>query len=255
MAKAKISFLQLVTFLVLAGSIIGCKQLPLITPRKDKINLTMLLDCSNSVAKDSSSIKRNLLEAGECWASQAVERGGRFEVFIIGRGIDDLLSLCSEICRPESFAIPLYESKKRWKEKFGQRLKASANELPNNGGSAITEGIFRGSHRLNETALEKVLVIYSDLRQVTPERWNLEQSVPEPGVFKEWLKEQYLTPAFGPRTRVIVCGFKPYEASKGTTRINPIKYGKLREFWLSLFKEWGVKVSLSEDFNLNKEAS
>lgn len=247
MARFKGSTLQLILLFMLVGSL-GCDQLSRYGFQKRKINATMLLDCSSSVSIDRSSLKQGVVEVGRWWAKKAERGGGRFEVLVIGNGIDDLIPVISKIC-PDSFPYPTKENRREWKREFEKELQGSIKELPSNSGSAILEGIFRATNRLNETDGDKVLIVYSDLRQVTPGVWNFERSIPEPEVFRGWAKEQYLVPAIQPETRVVICGFKPYQANSDTSKITPVSYGKLREFWLFLFKEWSTRVSLSENFN------
>jgi hypothetical protein len=67
MARLKGSTLQLITAILLLGCI-GCNQ-------KERVNMTVLLDCSSSVSEDLSSLKQNVLDAGCWWADHAANRG------------------------------------------------------------------------------------------------------------------------------------------------------------------------------------
>lgn len=232
----------------------GCAPFSDLFKESEKINLTMLLDRSSSMALGSSleQIEQSVSRAGEWWANEAAKRGGgRFEVFVIGTGFDDLIPIMSET-HPGDFPIPVYEHRKRWNEGFKKTLKDSIKRLPINTGSAVIEGTFRVTNRLNESDGEKILIIFSDLRQVTPGVWNFERSVPEPEVFRRWIEKERLRPLFQSNTKVMVYGFKPFPATSTTTRHTSINYDRLRRLWLSIFEDLGVRVSLREEFSLRE---
>ncbi|MBN2372922.1 hypothetical protein JXL19_03935, partial [bacterium] len=150
---------------------------------------------------------------------------------------------------PETFPMPAGQSKKYWIMDFKKDLQNAVKGLPSRTGSAVIEGIFISSRRLNEYDGDKFLIIYSDMRQFTPGIWNFEKEIPEPDRFKKWIDQQYLNPLLDPDTQVTVCGFKPYLANNDTVKISPVEYGKLQNLWLSIFKGWGRKVILTETFN------
>ena len=154
MAKIKSSSILIsIILLGLTGS--GCKQLSIFSP-KEPVNLTMLVDCSSSVSNDPSSTKQSILESGKWWTKQAARaNGGKFEVFIIGKGFDELMPFFARRY-PDSFSVPVSESKRRWEEEFGQELKGAIKELPSNTGSGIVEGICRVADRLKEARGDKI---------------------------------------------------------------------------------------------------
>jgi hypothetical protein len=218
-------------------------------PIRNPVNLTLLIDCSSSMSEGRVSTERDIVEAGKWWAGQAMKNGGgRLEIIVIGRGIDDVSLVVWARC-PSSFAPPIYESKKKWMTGLERQLDSLAHGLPADAGSAIIEGILRASNRLNENRGEKNLVIYSDLRQVS-KALNFESSVPcSLALVEELVKRQHLTPDLR-NIKVVVAGFKPYPPNPKTSRISPADFGKLRIVWFSLFEKWGAKVKLCESLTL-----
>jgi hypothetical protein len=215
----------------------------------EPVNLILLIDCSSSVSAERGPLKKHIIETGKWWAGQAMSRdGGKFEVLIIGNGIDDVRLLFSKQL-PTSWEIPIYQSKKKWASGFERELDSLADYLPSDQGSAIFEAVFRASERLSELSGEKILIINSDLRQVNKD-FNFERSVPESlSVIEHWLIKQDLNPELS-GVRVSVTGFLPCPPSPNTSRISPADYGRLRRLWISLFEEWGVNAKLHESLNL-----
>lgn len=241
------SFFKVGLILMLVG-LISCSTLP------PKFNLTLLIDCSSSMEAIISSLPENIniIELGEKFCKKAYKRGGGvFEILVINTGIDDIISIFRREY-PEYFKAPTFESKRIWEEKFIQDLEASFKNLPSNTGSAIWEAIFMATKRLNELEGEKILVIYSDMRQYTPGRWNFEKHIAKTGEFIAWAEKEYLVPEFEPNMKVIVCGFRPLPANTKTSKITPHAYGKLAEFWNGLFEEYGIRVSLNQGFNIKE---
>jgi len=234
-------FFFLIVFILLFG---GCIKF---TP--SKFNLTLLLDCSSSMEKARHFFKQDILKLGEIFVEKALKiDGGKFEILIINTGIDDINYIFKEEC-PESFKgiIPL--SKDNWKKDFFSNLKNSIKNLPTDRGSAIWEGIFITTERLNKQEGEKILVIYSDMRQYTPGKWNFEKEVPSVQEFKKWAEKERLIPEFKD-IQITICGFQPLPANTQTTKITSKNYGKLREFWTKLFKEYGINISLNQRVNI-----
>lgn len=215
----------------------------------EPVNLILLIDCSSSVSAEKGPLKKQIVETGKWWAEQAMSRdGGRFEVLIIGSGIDDVRLLASKQL-PTSWEVPIYQSKKKWATGFEKELDSLADHLPSDQGSAIFEAVFRASERLSELSGEKILVIHSDLRQVNKD-FNFERSVPESlAVIEHWLIKQDLNPELS-GVQVLVTGFKPYPPNAKTSRISPADYGRLRKLWISLFEKWGVNSKLCESVDL-----
>jgi len=227
---------------------VACCLLSCTHPAPDPINVALLLDCSSSVSEGRGSIEGDILQIGMWWAEQGMRRdGGSFEVMIIGRGIDDVTLFFSKRC-PDEFRAPVYESKRQWLKDFQAELRGLPSRLPTDQGSAVLEAIFRASHRLSESNGEKILIIYSDFRQVNRD-FNFEVSIPDMTMLKRWLRQQNLTPELN-GIRLLVIGFKPYPPNATTPKITPEEYGKLYNLWSSLFEEWGVKVKMSETFNI-----
>jgi hypothetical protein len=200
-----------------------------------------------------TSLPNSIEKLGEEFCKKAYKRGGGvFEILVLNTGIDDLIPIFKREY-PESFAAPTFESKRRWEKEFIQDLQASLRNLPANKGSAVWEAIFITTKQLNKREGEKVLVIYSDLRQVTPGRWNFETHIPDTAKeFIEWAEEEYLIPEFEPNMQVVVCGFQPLPAITKTSRITPQAYGRLAEFWTALFGKYGLRVSLNQEFNIKE---
>lgn len=212
------------------------------------INLTLLVDCSSSVMEAGHLVEKEISEAAKWWGEYAIRNGGgKFEVLIIGKAIDDVTLLFSREC-PTSFQAPLYKSRKEWFTDFQHDLRRLTNNLPQNRGSAIIEALFRASQRLSESNGEKIFLIYSDLREVN-EYFNFEAFVPKKGVVTNWVKNHNLTPSLTD-VRVLVVGFQPYPPNTTTKRITPKQYGELRTLWLYLFEEWGAQAKLTESLNV-----
>lgn len=231
------------SIIILTLCLFGCTQ----TTTKP-INLTLLVDCSTSVMEASHLVETDIFEAANWWGEYAMRNsGGKFEILTIGKAIDDVTLLFSREC-PISFQAPLYKSKKEWFTDFQRDLRRLTNNLPQNRGSAIIEAIFRASQRLSESDGEKILLIYTDLREVNG-YFNFELSIPNKKVVIHWVKKHNLTPRLTD-VRVLVAGFQPYPPNSTTRRITPKQYGELRTLWLLLFEGWGAQAKLTESLNI-----
>lgn len=52
-------------------------------------------------------------------------------------------------------------------------------------------------------------------------------------------------PKFNGSTKVVACGIHPYSPD-GSTRMTAQNYNKLLTLWQTVFKTWGVNVTISE---------
>jgi hypothetical protein len=207
------------------------------------VHAILLCDRSSSAAELSCSAN-TVLGAGRWWADEAT-LGGTFEVWLVGDGID-IPRLVSETY-PEHFRPPVSESKRAWRQAFEGRLGGKSGTLPTNTGSAIAEAFWRVSRRLNEAGPgRKVLILASDLRQVTPGRWDFERRIPRTEEFLVWLRESDLTPDFGARVELVVCGFHS-STPAGTSLSTAVTYRRTRALWQDVFTAWGVKARIEED--------
>ena len=208
-----------------------------------QVHAILLCDRSSSAAEFSCSAN-TVLGAGRSWADEAA-LGGTFEVWLIGDGID-IPRLVSETY-PEHFRPPVSESKRAWRHAFEARLGAKGGTLPTNTGSAIAEALWRVSRRLNEAGRgRKVLILASDLRQVTPGAWDFERHVPQPAEFLGWLRRMDLMLEIRAGVELTVCGFHS-ETPAGTSRSTAASYHRTRALWEEVFKTWGVTARIGED--------
>src|SRR2546426_445489 len=187
-----------------------------------QVHAILLCDRSSSAAEFSCSAN-TVLGAGRWWADEAA-LGGTFELWLIGGGID-IPRLVSETY-PEDFRPPVSESKRAWRHAFEARLGGTGGTLPTNTGSAIAEALWRVSRRLNEASRgRKVLILASDLRQVTPGAWDFERHVPRPAEFLAWLGRMDLSLELRADVQLMVCGVHS-ETPGRTSRATAVSYNR-----------------------------
>lgn len=205
---------------------------------------TVVLLCDRSSSAEGISCEDGqITEAFEKWEAKAVEsRKGRFDILIVGKGINDAELFHWEKA-PEKLMLPISQGKKRWMKEARERLQSRLNELPRKGtASAIVEGIFRAALRLSGTHGRKTIIVLSDLRQVSG-RWNFEREVPDEAVFLEWI-DSLGSPDFG-GTQVMACGF--HAGASGARRLDVAQVMRLRALWEKVFERWGLKVPIMEE--------
>ena len=210
--------------------------------REDLVHLALLCDRSSSGAEVSCPA-RTVLDAGRYWADAAESRGGTFEVWVLGRGIEPIQFASEEY--PRRFKPPVSETKRVWRQGFEARLAARAAQLPTGGGSAIAEGVWRVARRLNEVGGRKVLVVASDLRQVTPGVWNFERRVPRADLFLKWIGTQGLTVQHPSAIELVVCGVHS-ESPAGTSPDKADSYNRTRAVWERVFAVWQLHGGVTE---------
>jgi hypothetical protein len=123
------------------------------------------------------------------------------------------------------------------------------DSLPQNGGSAIAEAIYRASLRLPASG-NCTIVVYSDLREVNGE-FDFERRIPSYVEFRRWLDANGIKPEFPERTSLEVVGISPY-SGPNTSRLTAKNYKKTIELWEQVFSEWKVNASISETLNLSQ---
>jgi hypothetical protein len=208
-----------------------------------QVQVILLCDRSSSATELSCSAN-TVLDAAGWWADEAA-LGGTFEVWLVGDGID-IARLVAETY-PDRFRPPVSESKRAWRQAFEARIGEQTAALPTNRGSAIAEALWRVSRRLNEAGPgRKVLILASDLRQVTPGAWDFERRVPRPREFLAWLNRTDLTLELGADVELRVCGFHS-ETPAGTSHSTAASYHRTRALWQQVFKTWGVTARIGED--------
>jgi hypothetical protein len=209
-----------------------------------QVHVALLCDRSTSGA-EAACPAGTVVEIGRLWADAAQTRGGRFEIWVFGRGIEPTRLGVEDY--PRRFKPPVSESKRAWRAEFEARLAARAAELPTHGGSAIAEGVWRVARRLNEAGPgRKILVLATDLRQVTPGVWNFERHVPRPLDFVRWLDVQGLGVALPEKIELLVCGFHS-ESPSATSRASAANYNRTRALWQQVFASWGAGAQIRED--------
>ena len=210
--------------------------------REEQVHLALLCDRSSSGA-ELSCPARTVLDVGRYWADAAESRGGTFEIWLFGRGIEPIQFASEEY--PRRFKPPVSETKRLWRQGFEARLAARAAQLPTGGGSAIAEGVWRVARRLNEAAGQKVLVVASDLRQVTPGVWNFERRVPRADLFLKWIGAQGLTVQHPSAIELVVCGVHS-ESPAGTSPDRADRYNRTRALWERVFAVWQLHRGVTE---------
>jgi hypothetical protein len=214
----------------------------------NEFNVAVVLDCSSSVERKSMS--SDLVKIGKWWGEKVKEtnQGGEFTIFIIGNTFRECQLLFTH-SRPKKWKIPVFKHKRQWEKDFEKRLVIATKDLPSNKGSNIIEAISRTCVYLDEKGGKKVLIIYSDLRHVCS-KWNFEKEIPSVHTFIQWLKRKEITPNFPSGVEVKCVGFNPFSANTTTSPITQSNYNRLKNFWIEIFKKWGVPFSISEGLNL-----
>jgi hypothetical protein len=210
--------------------------------RQEQVHVALLCDRSSSGAEVSCPA-RTVLDAGRYWADAAESRGGTFEIWLFGRGIEPIQFASEEY--PRRFKPPVSETKRVWRRDFEARLGARAAQLPTGGGSAIAEGVWRVARRLNEVPGRKVLVVASDLRQVTPGVWNFERHVPRADLFLKWIGAQGLTVQHSSAIELVVCGVHS-QSPAGTSPAKADRYNRTRALWERVFAVWQLHGGVTE---------
>jgi len=210
--------------------------------REEQVHLALLCDRSSSGAEVSCPA-RTVLDAARYWADAAESRGGTFEIWLFSRGIEPIQFASEEY--PLRFKAPVSETKRVWRRRFEARLAARAAQLPTGGGSAIAEGVWRVARRLNEVPGRKVLVVASDLRQVTPGVWNFERRVPRADQFLKWIGTQGLTVQHPSAIELVVCGVHS-ESPAGSSPAEADSYNRTRAVWERVFAVWQLHGGVTE---------
>ncbi|MEW6755823.1 MAG: hypothetical protein AB1505_33320 [Candidatus Latescibacterota bacterium] len=124
------------------------------------------------------------------WVRQALHGpGSSFVVLVPGQSRDTARGVC-HIAVPATWGPGV----SRAQSAFVGRGLEEVGALRMSGGSAIAEAIQVAVLGLRERVGTRRLVVVSDLRQVTPGRWNFERTVPPPAAFLGWLEHEGLLP-------------------------------------------------------------
>jgi hypothetical protein len=219
-------------------------------PRPSAVHMEVLCDRSSSGAEFACPAS-TIVNAGTWWADQAALSGGTFEVWLVGEDIETTLFTAERY--PERFKPPVAESKRAWRQVFERRLQAAVTTLPVDQGSAIAEGMWRVSRRLREAGPGRnVLLVASDLRQITPGAWDFERRVPAPDAFLGWLRSAGLTPELPSSTDVLVCGVHS-ESPARTAHATAETYRRTRSLWAQVFAAWHVNATITEQCPYGRE--
>ena len=92
----------------------------------------------------------------------------------------------------------------------------------------------------------RVLILASDLRQVTPGAWDFERHVPRSAEFLAWLRRMDLMFETKAEVELTVCGFHS-ETPARTSRSTAVSYHRTRVLWEQVFTAWRVKGRIGED--------
>jgi len=214
--------------------------------RDGAVNKTVLCDRSTSgagLACEAEVLRR----AADLWFTEVRRYGrGRFEIALIGQDIGDVPVVLSREY-PRRFDAPVSQSQEHWRQSLLAAVDSVAARMDSTRGSAIVEAVFRITLRFpTGPNLKNRLVLATDLRQVTPRKWNFERSVPEFSEFAAWIHDAGLDPQFGVLTEIVVCGFH-MATPRGTSQMTAKAYRELEALWARLLGQWAPTFKVEED--------
>ncbi|MHB8174776.1 MAG: hypothetical protein ACYDFU_10010, partial [Nitrospirota bacterium] len=111
------------------------------------------------------------------------------------------------------------------------------------------EAIYRSTLRLHDG--ETTIFVLSDMREVN-ETFNFERRPPSESAFLNWITANDIKPVFKGPTKIIVCGLHPY-APGNTSPMTIRNYDRLLKLWQAVFKKWGVRATISENYDFNDD--
>ena len=181
------------------------------------------------------------------WSTEVPRHGaGRFEIALVGTGIDDTPVVFSRRY-PLEFPAPISRSRRAWQDSLIRSVDSVAGLLGSTRGSAVAEGVFRVSIRMPDGPnIINRLIVASDLRQYTPGRWNFERAVPPFDAFRAWVEEEGLAPRLNAFSVIVACGVH-LESPSRTTPLSAATYSQLRRLWSRMLAEWAPQSEIHEE--------
>jgi hypothetical protein len=173
----------------------------------------------------------------DAWLPGALASGSTFSVWIIGRDAGTTTRIF-EVRTPD---LPRAE---RVAYLLGARNEFArlADAAPPGAGSGVAEAISVVALDLATRGGQRALWILSDLRQ-TSGPWAFDRSVPEPGAFLRWVKDERLLPAC-PGIEIVACGLH-FSTTDGRRSFDVRRGVAIRELWtaaLALMRPRAVSI-------------
>lgn len=169
------------------------------------------------------------------WATEALERPGSTLVAVqVGRARDDV-GVLHRLEVPEAWGPGVAAQQRQWQEGV-EAAEPAAVTAP--AGSAVVEAVSVAMAMPASTPGQRVLVLLSDLRQVTPgTRWNFERTVPTAPRFNAWVRDAGL---WVDLAGVEVRGCGVHHLAGGGRRHDALADARLRAVWDTLLREAGA---------------
>lgn len=199
----------------------------------EPIHQAVVCDWSNSTIGRACR-PESIRKVYHVWAERAFMRpGSTFELYLAGR----TRSGARRLWRAR---IPEGSVGRRVSMAF-HRAHDLVSALPAErlkNASAIAEAIDLAADRLGERDGEKQLAVLSDMRQVSPRKWNFEREVPDRNAFVRWLRDRHLWADLSD-VSVSVCGLH-HRSGPGAGEYDAELAGRTRDAWESAFDEMGA---------------
>lgn len=203
----------------------------------EPVNMVVVCDRSSSSGDGLACSEIAAANAAKAWAEKAAEEGdGHFELLVIGKGVGDAVVFLTEDVPPR-FTPPFRKSKQKWIAGVHSKVSAAALPMVPNG-SAIAEAVYRAATRLSGQNGQKLIVVMSDLRQVSQGKWNFERIVPKSEEFVAWVRQEVPLDLSG--INPYLCGFHP-SSPAGIPRVKISELESIKNIWRKTFEAWGVR--------------
>jgi hypothetical protein len=176
----------------------------------------------------------SLLRAFDFWVAEGLARpGSSLSVTVVGPSRDTMRTVFDLSVPDRSLGETIA---------FLLVARAQLAQLPSKSfevnASAIIEGIHATVSTLRERQGRYILIVLSDLRQLSPE-WDFDHAIPETSTFLTWLKKTHLLPDLRDISSVRVCGLHIHR-SPGRGLHTARRAAQLQELWQRTFREAGA---------------
>ena len=197
------------------------------------LRLSVICDLSASTLEVACNTAA-LLRAFDFWVTEGLARpGSSLSVAVVGSSRDTLQTVYH-------LSVPERSVGERVAVLLGARAELAellTSQSFAQNGSAIIEAIHADVTALRERQGRYYLVVFSDLRQLTPE-WDFDHSIPQTSTFLAWLKKTHLLPDLRD-TPVLACGVHSHR-SPGRGLHTATREAKLHDLWQAVFQAAGV---------------
>ena len=193
---------------------------------------SVVCDCSSTLG--AACKPTALLRAFDFWIAQGLARpASSLSVELVGPSRDTMRTLyhisVPELSLGDRVAFILGA-----RAELGELLRA---DLFEKNASAIVEAIHATVSKLRERQRPVLLVVLSDLRQLTPE-WDFDQIVPQTPIFLTWLKKTHLLADLRD-TPLLICGMHTHRAP-GRGLHTAARAAQLHDLWQAVFQASGA---------------